>query len=408
MRLAVSIASSRLGRNLRDRVDWFDEFRTRLESAPSNTLFLTVPSTSTFPAMCAAAKLFPHELVELRYDQDLGFDALVEINCDTLKLNEQKTNRLSSRLIKYRSQLETSVSKADLLLFAFSDEVDVISCRPKGNISSLLRCGLTNRLADFRIAESRSLFNADLISEFANLGAEVIRHDSKLKLQSVCLEPIRRFNSADSFPRLSDDIAKDFFIHTTRGASGPFPDQCEADFWNELVAGNCIPNSPFDTLLRIVMQQRLIGQNQLTRSDVPVICFSEADISQFISTPQYRHGLKRWNYLPYGLGIRKSWLMNLGARPVIYGEHSDFRQLAPIDQPFFQRRSGRGGRGTIDWTAEKEWRLLHTLDLRNVRREDMFLFAPTVAECDRLADYSRWPVFLASEYSKAYRNETIS
>ena len=99
----------------------------------------------------------------------------------------------------------------------------------------------------------------------------------------------------------------------------------------------------------------------------------------------------RWDFEPYGICIRQSWLEQHGVRPVRYGNSALWDELTESQRPFFQlRRSGR--QRQIDWSVEREWRHVGDLDLTNLPRDAAFLFVPTVEEAKWLSSQSRWQV----------------
>ncbi len=190
-------------------------------------------------------------------------------------------------------------------------------------------------------------------------------------------------------PGQAAEKANDRLYHWTRGFYGPWPGETEADYYRELTAsasGN--PRDGLATLARIVLEGVLRGEARMNRGGAPVLSFTALSPAVAARQARYRPTLGRWNYEPYGLSFPRELLENLSARPVIYGSRDDYHRLAPSERPYFQF-VGRGGK--TDWSEEKEWRLVGDLDLRSIR-EQVYLWAPTRIEAERLTRLTGYPV----------------
>ncbi len=73
-----------------------------------------------------------------------------------------------------------------------------------------------------------------------------------------------------------------------------------------------------------------------------------------------------------------------------YGGDDDWERLDADEKPFFQLRET--SRGAIDWTMEREWRVLGDIDLDPLPEDAALVFAPSDSEARHLATISRWPV----------------
>ena len=104
----------------------------------------------------------------------------------------------------------------------------------------------------------------------------------------------------------------------------------------------------------------------------------------------------RWDFEPYGICIRRKVLQQAGARPVLYGVETDWNRLNQADRPFFQRRmSENAGTGdSINWSHEREWRVLGNVDLGRVDDESALVFVPSFEEARALLPHCRWPIVL--------------
>jgi len=101
--------------------------------------------------------------------------------------------------------------------------------------------------------------------------------------------------------------------------------------------------------------------------------------------------LIRWNFEPYGIGIRKDVLVGLGARPAIYGVEEALEKLPEDKKYLFQIRKSDGK----EWTEEKEWRLPGDLLLASIRREDMVVFVLEPEEASVIENRFGYKVFSA-------------
>lgn len=179
-----------------------------------------------------------------------------------------------------------------------------------------------------------------------------------------------------------------FLAHHTRAIARQRPEEVEGDYWWRwltqtpgLAAAG--PPSAWDTLLRIVCQQRLRASGRLIPGQQPVVCFSGRCPAETAARRTFRPHLRRWDYEPYGVAIDRRWLMDHGARPVEYLEAGE------PDNHFQQPRYSRGSPATrIDWSLEQEFRWEGDLDLRRIPTEALFYFVRTAVEARHLAQYT--------------------
>ena len=58
---------------------------------------------------------------------------------------------------------------------------------------------------------------------------------------------------------------------------------------------------------------------------------------------------------------------------MIYGDESTWENLAPEDRPFFQIAQSTTRTGNVlDWTREKEWRVLDDVELNEFKVGEIF------------------------------------
>lgn len=185
-----------------------------------------------------------------------------------------------------------------------------------------------------------------------------------------------------------------FLVHCTRSRLGPWPDQSWDEYLDEVLRGDAGRDwHPMDTLLRILRMQRLVATSHLRRGSLDTVCLSEERLSTLLANRRFQPHLGRWDWEPYGIAIRRSWLQSRGAQPVRYLSHSELAACALDEQPFVQPRGP--GDGTRDWSYEKEWRIAGDVRLHEIGPNDAWVFVPSTAEASALAHESRWPVVVA-------------
>ncbi len=192
----------------------------------------------------------------------------------------------------------------------------------------------------------------------------------------------RELKEQDSWP---------YLVHCTRGLSGPLPDESIESFRNRLwTSGDSIDEQPLETLARICREQRLRATSTLTRTDARCVSFSSVPLLPLLRRRKFQSHLKRWDWEPYGLAIRRDALRAMGAQPVIYGGQSDFAELDRELQPFFQPAQ-RENPSTESWAAECEWRIIDDVRLSNLPPASVLVFVRTRSEAQQLARHSPWP-----------------
>jgi hypothetical protein len=159
-----------------------------------------------------------------------------------------------------------------------------------------------------------------------------------------------------------------------------------------LVDPSARDRSAMASLMRIVRMRRLIATNTLTRGETKVVCFTAHPLSSFAERRTFRTMHGRWDFEPYGICIERKWLIAHGARPVIYGDESAWRQLALPDRPFFQHRGSGSGRHSYDWTQEDEWRHVDDVDLSRISPSQLLVFVPDDASAIQISAACPWPV----------------
>lgn len=289
---------------------------------------------------------------------------------------------------------------SDRVLVAAADQVFALQVRPNGNLHRLLRARLSDASwppASVWLALGDALVPNEVATELQSLGAVgwwlFVEHVSNV------LASQQSSSKFETDPTMTDMPWSDgdYFVHWTRRQDGPWPDQSEADFIDDLLLRKEIDShSAFAALSRIVQQRRLIASATEIRGASAVVSFSANPLNEVTKQRTFRTHRGRWDCDAYGLCFRREWLQARGAKPVIYGDDDHWMSLSDSDRPFFQFKTTRSRRGakTIDWTQEAEWRVPNDLDLSESGREDVLLFVPTEEEARQLAAISPWPVLV--------------
>lgn len=271
---------------------------------------------------------------------------------------------------------------ADELSIAIGDRVDAVYVRSGGRIYKALE----KRIKDFQDASVRvacnnhkptatqSLVSAGAIGWHINTAAESHSHnDDSEELKE---------NSRHANPDWAQTDGR-WLVHCTRACQGPWPGQTQNQYHDELLLGGDIqPKTPFATLERILRSGKLIGNAIVTNKNWPVVCFSEAPLMELLQRRCFRPHLKRWDYEPFGIAIRKSAAESKRIQPVIYGQPGMQKQL-PHEQRCLFQATGK----TYDWRQEREWRAVGDIDLNSFAKEDVRVFVPSIQDAKRLQKY---------------------
>ena len=294
---------------------------------------------------------------------------------------------------------------SDELLIKAATEVRILTAKSGGNVIRLATERLQeNELAHRNTAKTMILVDSSLSSAQA---IEQLREcnaidwwlyrdedhestDSNL-VPGPVQNPIGFITTLDELKRTSD--TSEFLLHWTRRRIGPWPDQAEHDFCDDLILGtNSKDHRRIASLSRIVVSRTLIADNYLNRNGTAVVCFSDVEADQLMQRRVFRSHLGRWDFEPCGIAIRKSVLTQLGAKPAIYGAEKDWAELTEAERPFFQIATSKSPTAEIDWTAEREYRICGNVSLESISPGDAFLFVETQEEAETVAPFSRWPV----------------
>ncbi len=440
----VAWVSSRLGQAIDERPDWFAVLRSAAAKLdPARDVLLTVPSTTVDRFLERAAVLFQLRRLRVHLDEQrtlvdwltrlrrqlwrsclthdseppsskrddadgelAGSDVFVSPNVGWALLPVPfSKNKDGQECPSYELPL------SDRVLIAAADQVFALQIRPSGNLHQLLRARLSDTAwppASVWLALGEALVSNHVANELQSLGAVgwwLFSADAASVHQRTGTST-EADASCVGHKRLTELpwLDGDYFVHWTRRRVGPWPDQSEADFIDELLLWqDSASHSAFAALSRIVQQRRLIASAAGIRGDAAVVSLSAKPLRVLTKQRTFRAHRGRWDCEAYGLCLRREWLQARGAKPVIYGDDAQWSALPNCDRPFFQLKTTRSRRGAklIDWSQEAEWRVPQDLDLSEARRDDLWLFVPTEAEARQLAAISPWPVLVVTHGGNA-------
>ena len=340
------------------------------------------------------------------------------------------------------------VPQRDRILVEWSDQVVALALRAGGNCEWLLRDRLSaTSPASVQLCGGEQLISPRLSDELRGLGATLLGSfqtwvaadvsgkalaagsakgpaASALPLTSsrTCYQTKPRFEPCplldvavdepqasslamgSTLDRAASDAARKslladaatpgmFLTHWTRGleavALKDLGDE-QLDEW--LRQPKTLDRSAFASLRCFVQERCLRGSRTGQRGVVRAVCFSAVPLTELMKHRTYRVHRTRWDCEPYGLCVRRDALQKLGARPVVYGDESDFASLPVEDRAWFQARFSQLKSQTIDWSDEQEWRLPGDLDLSLLSPSDAFVFVKTNAEVAQIEPHCDWPV----------------
>ncbi len=419
----VAWISSRLGRALDERSDWFAVLRSAAAKLNfEHDLLLTSSSTTTGRFLERAAILFGLRLLRvhteltrsltdwlLRLRRELWQQCLMTSDVSSVLTRPLPSSSNGNAMISPTigaSSVEPDLSPlplADRVLIAVADHVVALQVRPQGNLHALLNRRLREAArppGSVWLALGDQLVSSGVATELQSLGAvgwylwpkgEAAVENDRASVVSENAAVLRQMPWPDG----------SYLVHWTRRRFGPWPEQSADDFIDDLLLSRAErSHSAFETLARIARHRRLIASDSSLRGGFRAVCFSAISLSEFPQRRTFRRHRGRWDFELFGVCVNREWLATQGARPVIYGDHSAWPDLIESDRPFWQQRQTkpRGNTASIDWSIEAEWRVPQNVDLAQAPYDAVVLFVPSLTDAQSLATISPWPVIaLAAE-----------
>ncbi|MCA9170665.1 MAG: hypothetical protein KDB23_23465 [Planctomycetales bacterium] len=401
----IAILSSRMPADHTGRTCWLRAFKAVVDANAGRAVgWLTAPHTACDRWLLGA--------METR-DQPLWrCDAGDVRNAEPFRGAAGTTNTVAAPIFfppKYGGPAAKSergrARDADLVDLA--DELYVLHVRRRGRVSALLQQlaadgswpeGLRGWYCDdpglvpIKLREQLPLQLQAWWPEERSCGANVPAVPRDCSQAYAGGDEQRAASDVKSFTACRDFFCEPTLSHWTRAPGECWPDETPAQaVRRQLAAPEQPPPSPLDALLRIVTQRRIVASAHLNRSRTPVVCFTAHLPGEFSNLRCFRPHLRRWDFEPYGISIRRAWLERFGTKPVIYGTNELWTQLDAARRPYFQTTEG-GMRGGVDWQGEFEWRCCGDVSLSELPSEAARLFVPHLAQAQVLARCSPWPV----------------
>lgn len=394
--------------------DWFDALRTLAVGLSSQNCFLvTSAGTTTDEFVRRIGQLFGIPILELIPFPKQPDQAWLESTQQKIGELAHRSSGLPTKItspqtypVYYKSVAEpgnqTNDFKIDEILIRSACTTILLSVRKNGNVERAVR----KRLSDSHKPDSyhpltRLLMNKQLTAQPIEISLR------ELGAIGWWLCPKKETgDSGSEFPTPIDPIlltpteipTGEFLLHYTRRRVGPWPEQSRNEFLDDLIFSDCQKQrDELAALGRILTTRRLIGSNELTRDQRPVVCFSEIPVAELEAHRVFRPHLGRWDFEPYGIAIDRQYMQHLGAAKAIYANERDWEDLPSHQRPFFQIRTSSNQK--IDWQVEQEWRIVGDVDLEKIPRDLAFVFVKNNSDVKSISRLCRWPIVVLSEKS---------
>lgn len=358
----IAVLNSRQSPRLSKKSTWIKKTLEALQSFdPTDTAILSSLNTTSWDFLTwAAGKMgFPLVLV-FPAGSAQNFNIYRTKAILDLGLDERKTLAVKPLIVGQRRRASEANALRDRWIMALSHSLFPISIRTKGNFERYL--------------------------DHPELSAETVQHRFEIQYEAA---------RSTKKPVLSGDISlpawyrpRDYLIHWTRSCVGPWPDETKADYFRRIMESGEEALSGFDTLLRILKEGVIRASGRLVRGGYPVVPFTARPPQDLQKLLMWRPGLRRWTFEPYGIAIKKSLLIDGGARPAKYGDLNDFDAMGEEDRPFFQML----GTGKRDWRAEKEWRISGDVSFKSLKGEDVTIFVNEKKEASLIDKKFTYPI----------------
>lgn len=417
-RQRIGIASSRLGRRLDQHARWFALLRTIVLRADADTDCLcVVPGTAAAQAVSRAAELFGRPILAFRLPDRAD-------RIDVADLRQWLADRLSDNALPCSSGLMAEVSPevradewpddsdfhemrqlpvADRLLFAASQRICVLSCRPGGVQERLILQHLRDPLCGHRLIHLDEHCESAAVAGPCGHHGGVVRwvmvdadtdppdgSPDSVAIQRRIVGQIREtdlpgrpraFSSEVSTPLTCPDH---WLVHWTRARHAPWPGQSQEEWLDELIMSSPrADRSALAVLIRIIAEGCLRASSLGIRGGYRMVSFTEVPLHEFRERHVFRKHRRRYDFEPWGVAISRAELEARGARPVVYGDRALWQRLPETERPWYQYAAVTSA--ATDNLAEREWRIAGDLQLPDPNRGSLWCFVDSseAAECLR-------------------------
>jgi hypothetical protein len=416
----TSIVSSRIGKRRDLKRGWFDALRTAVIRQQATECLCCVSGTAAAEAVVRASELFGARRLRIEVEPDESASeaelvAWLEAKTSVHQPSESTledvvyvsstcqadTNHRSC--VRDRNSQSSSIRDATLVLTA--ERIVALSCRAGGHVESLLnrhlqdeRCEASVLLASVAASEaepvSPSLVSLGAVRWLLGRGhadAEVPRtadSDRARDSASSQAESQRRTRSSMSDGPLQ--VPDTWLCHWTRPRQGPWTEQSDEEFLDELILGcQTADRSAYAALLRMVEQCRITA-SQSVKNAAKTVSFTAVPLGEFRNRRVYRKHKLRFDFEPWGIAVRRSALEKYGCRPVTYVDRETYDDAVPDVRLLQQLKTDEGHQ--IDWSPEREWRYTGDLDLSRFGVTDVVAFVDTHDEATALNAVTPWRV----------------
>ncbi len=435
----IGLASSRLSRQLDQHPRWFDLLRTLvLRVDPATECLCLVDGTAAVRAATRAALLLQRPVLQLELHESLdSFDRcgmqrwIAERTSDELPQQTDQDGDPSQELLNWKAVVSPDVRIPaltpnlenddwseiqhvpfrDRLQFSVSDRLCILECHAGGNIESLILHHLhRSQRSTLAPQAQKSAHPADsepVIQLVREAMTDRIQEASRCSGMLVpwivdplwdiacpppVLPPVRHSPTVRQLVRSTPlNSPNDWLLHWTRARPGAWPGQTTEEWLDELILGCATADrSAFAALLRIMGDGCLKASSQGIRGGYCVVSFTEVPLHEFRQRRIFRRHRHRYDFEPWGIGIRRHVLEECGARPVCYGDDTDWQRLPEQLRPWYQKATA--GDGPTNNLQEREWRIVGDLSLNAISAEDMCLFADTDVAAEILSQQTQFMV----------------
>lgn len=382
----VALVSSRLPRNLSSQTTWFQYLQAVLQKAEHEDLqIVTVPKSTCDRFVQRRKTTHGLKIFEIKLPDTDSFETwLKESLC-----NPEVHRILISPPIRHEPR--KSAINRDSLMLSLARRIHVLKANPKSGTESRVLSLLENHRSPCETVKQKAVYVAlqkSLVS--SELHRKVHKGNCVAWRVNMCGLKSRRQQTEEQGSQIQDVTrvvdSSDYLFHCTRAPSGPWPGESMEEYLDKLISCREVQRTAIDSLLRIAKQKKILASERLNRTNVRVVSFTHSSLCQIRKMRTFRSHLARWDFEPYGIGVRKIDLQTaFQAQPVIYGDDQYFANLPEDIKPFFQPATTLTKSGNfIHWTEEREWRVKGDIDLSRIDERELLFFVPSRTEAAKI------------------------
>lgn len=183
--------------------------------------------------------------------------------------------------------------------------------------------------------------------------------------------------------------------HYTREHIGPWHEQSWDSYFEGLILGAPdSSHSAFDSLMKIIEEERIRSSGKLIKGGEPVVCWTSTSPFKILSRRSYRKALARWEFHPYAVAVKLSMGEKLGIKPVICVSSYNYKSIHH-DQRYLYKRLATNGKNK--WAELDEWRYRGDFLLTDILPSDGLVLVNNFDEKKIISAKSRFPVLSIEE-----------